>query len=195
LEERQQAVERELEALKGRSQELEQLERDRDTVLGYYAQLTPHALEDLEPEERHHLYKMLGLKVWVNKDGEAWAEMPIRLNATRLEDDSGVYRGECMPRLSCTVRRFGDYESRTEEYEVFYAVGDARPHGLRIKYQAARAYEINASLDAAVETARVAISEADLEGPTDEALSQFTWRAIQSAKYEEGEARTSQLEL
>jgi len=100
-----------------------------------------------------------------------------------------------MPELSCTVRRVGDYESRTEEYEVLYAVGDRAPHGSRIRYQAARAYEINAALDAAVETARAAISEANLEGPTDEALSQFAWRAIQSAKYEEGNPRTSRLQL
>jgi hypothetical protein len=66
---------------------------------------------------------------------------------------------------------------------------------LRIKYQAARAYEINAALDAAVEAAKDAISEAGLEVPTDEALSQFSWRTIQSAKYEEGETRTSSLEL
>ena len=100
-----------------------------------------------------------------------------------------------MPELGCTVRRVGDYESRTEEYEVLYAVGDSAPRGLRIKYQAARAYEINAALDAAVETARAAISEAGLEGPSDQALSQFTWRALQAAKYEEGEPRTSRLEL
>jgi hypothetical protein len=100
-----------------------------------------------------------------------------------------------MPELGCTVRRVGDYESRTEEYEVLYAVGGAAPRGLRIKYQAARAYEINAALDAAVEAARAAISEAGLEGPSDEALSQFTWRAVQAAKYEEGEPRTSRLGL
>ena len=100
-----------------------------------------------------------------------------------------------MPDLSCAARRVGDLESRTEEYEVRYAVGDAASRGLRIKYQAARAYEINAALDAALVTARAAISEAGLEGPSDEALSRFTWRAIQSAKYEEGEPRTSQLEL
>ena len=100
-----------------------------------------------------------------------------------------------MPELGCTVRRVGDYESRTEEYEVLYAVGDAAPRALRIKYQAARAYEINAALDAAVGAARAAISDAGLEGPSDEALSQFTWRAVQAAKYEEGEPRTSRLEL
>ena len=66
-----------------------------------------------------------------------------------------------MPELTCIARRVGEYESRTEEYELLYAAGDAAPRGLRIKYQAARAYEINAALDAAVEEARAAISEAD----------------------------------
>ncbi len=102
-----------------------------------------------------------------------------------------------MPELSCTARRVGDYESRTEEYEVLYTVGEGAARGLRIKYQAARAYEINAALDAAVEAARGAISEADpdLAQPTDEALSQFAWRTIQSAKSEEGKPLTSRLEL
>ena len=102
-----------------------------------------------------------------------------------------------MPELTCIARRVGDYESRTEQYELLYAVGEAAPRGLRIKYQAARAYEINAALDAAVEEARVAISEADpsLAQPTDEALSQFSWRTIQSAKYQEGAAITSRLAL
>src|SRR5215213_7454910 len=101
-----------------------------------------------------------------------------------------------MPQLDCTVRRVGDYMSRTEEYEVVYSVGDSSPHGLEIKYQAARAYEINAALDAAVETARGAISEMDpgLKGPTDEALAKFSWRAIQAAKYEEGKFVGSNLE-
>jgi hypothetical protein len=100
-----------------------------------------------------------------------------------------------MPELGCTVRRVGDYESRTEEYEVLYAVGGAAPRGLRIRYQAARAYEINAALDEALEVARTAISEAGLEGPSDQTLSQFTWRTVQAAKYEEGEPRTSRLGL
>ncbi|MGB3633006.1 MAG: hypothetical protein WA982_03085 [Rubrobacteraceae bacterium] len=103
-----------------------------------------------------------------------------------------------MTELSCTARRIGDYESRTEEYEVSYSVADASPHSLEIKYQAARAFEINAALDAAVETAREAIAEAGPEletRPTDEALSKFSWRAIQSVKYDEGEAKTSRLDL
>ncbi len=103
-----------------------------------------------------------------------------------------------MPELFCTARRIGDYESRTEEYEIAFAVDGASPKKLQIKYQAARAYEINAALDSCVEVARAAIAEAnpDLTGkPTDEALSQLSWKTLQSAKYEEGEPRTSKLGL
>jgi hypothetical protein len=72
-----------------------------------------------------------------------------------------------MPELNCTARRVGDLESRTEEYELHYTVADAAaetaetaPRVLRVKYQAARAFEINAALDEAVERAREAISAA-----------------------------------
>ncbi len=100
-----------------------------------------------------------------------------------------------MPQLDCTVRRIGDYESRTEEYDLVFSVGPSS-RGLKIKYQAARAYEINAALDAAVGTAREVISDDDPDqrGPTDEALAKFSWRAIQAAKYEEGEPVNSRLE-
>jgi hypothetical protein len=100
-----------------------------------------------------------------------------------------------MPQLDCTVRRIGDYESRTEEYDLVFSVGPSS-RGLKIKYQAARAYEINAALDAAVGTAKEVISDDDPDqrGPTDEALAKFSWRAIQAAKYEEGEPVNSRLE-
>ena len=101
-----------------------------------------------------------------------------------------------MPQLNCTARRVGDYESRTEEYELVFSVGQSPPHGLEIKYQAARAYEINAALDAAVEKAREAIANnaPDQRAPTHETLAKFSWRAIQAAKYEEGEPIDSSLE-
>ena len=100
-----------------------------------------------------------------------------------------------MPQLDCTVKRIGDYESRTEAYELAFSVGPSS-HRLKIQYQAARAYEINAALDAAVATAREAIADddPDLRGPTDEALAKFSWRAIQAAKYEEGEPVGSSLD-
>jgi len=101
-----------------------------------------------------------------------------------------------MPELSCTARRIGDYESRTEEYEVSFVAGDAPGKTLQVKYQAARAFEINAALDACAEAARVTIAESGLANkPTDETLAQLAWKTVQSAKYEEGAPRVRTLEL
>ena len=103
-----------------------------------------------------------------------------------------------MPELICTARRIGDYESRTEEYELSYTVDGEAQRTIEVKYQAARAYEINAALDTAVETVRESITEAlpDLTPqPNDGTISQFTWRAMQSVKYDEGAEKTSSLEL
>ncbi|MDP8900731.1 MAG: hypothetical protein M3N33_06195 [Actinomycetota bacterium] len=91
LDQRRVTVEGELEALRGHREELERLERDRDSVVSQYAALAPDVLESLEPEERRRLYGILGLKVFV-EDGEAWAEMPIRPPTPLTED--GVYSNE-----------------------------------------------------------------------------------------------------
>jgi hypothetical protein len=102
-----------------------------------------------------------------------------------------------MPELTCAARRIGDVESRTEEYELRFSVGDAPARAVEVRYQAARAFEINAALDAATGTARGAISAHDPNRPqpTDEALAKFSWRTLQSAKYEGGDTRTAALEL
>lgn len=103
-----------------------------------------------------------------------------------------------MPKLICTARRIGDYESRTEEYELSYTVGGKARKTTQVKYQAARAYEINAALDSALETARECIFEAApniASQPNDGAITQFTWRAMQSVKYDEGAEKTSELSL
>ncbi len=103
-----------------------------------------------------------------------------------------------MPELTCTARRIGDYESRTEEYELAFGVDDAPPKVLQVKYQAARAYEINAALDACVETARSVIAETNTDltvKPTDETLTQLAWKTLQLAKYEEGAERSRTLDL
>lgn len=103
-----------------------------------------------------------------------------------------------MSELSCTARRIGDYESRTEEYELAFAVDEGPSKKLEIKYLASRAYEINAALDLCVEIAHEAIAESDSElanEPTEGSLAQLAWKTLQSAKYEEGEPRTSTLTL
>ncbi len=54
---------RELVALKGGQEFVEQLERDRDALLESYAGMAPTVLGSLSPEERHRVYKMLKLRV------------------------------------------------------------------------------------------------------------------------------------
>jgi hypothetical protein len=99
-----------------------------------------------------------------------------------------------MTEIVCTAKRTGDFESRTEEYVLTFAV-DGAENEIHVKYLASRAYEINEALDSCVERIRQTISEAGLDArPTDEKLSQFSWRAMQSVKYDEGESKTSTLE-
>ena len=103
-----------------------------------------------------------------------------------------------MSELVLTAYRTGDFESRTEEYALEYVADGGPRRNLAVRYQAARAFEINAALDAAVETAREAIAGIDPElarKPSDESLAQFTWKAMQSVKYDEGAAKTSTLTL
>jgi hypothetical protein len=69
LEEERAVAELELEDLNMRRSRLEELERDKDTLLKEYAGMIPEALDELIGEERHQVYRMLRLKVYVYPDG------------------------------------------------------------------------------------------------------------------------------
>jgi site-specific DNA recombinase len=69
LEEVRHAALRELEVVRSRKERVEALERDRDALLASYAGMVPEALDSLDPEERHRIYKMLRLKVATQPDG------------------------------------------------------------------------------------------------------------------------------
>ncbi|HVF02498.1 MAG TPA: hypothetical protein VNA27_14340 [Rubrobacteraceae bacterium] len=69
FDETRKTAERELEALKGHKERVEELERDRDTILEHYASMAPEALNSLSSEERHRLYKMLRVRATVHVDG------------------------------------------------------------------------------------------------------------------------------
>src|SRR5215211_8630302 len=56
-------------ALRARREQLEQLEHDADALLEHYAEMIPEALDDLTPEERRDVYKMMRLKVLIFPDG------------------------------------------------------------------------------------------------------------------------------
>jgi site-specific DNA recombinase len=68
LQEDRETAEREIAAIEGRRELLEQMERDRDMVIEHYAGTVPGSLDDLSPEERHQIYKMLRLEVLAYPD-------------------------------------------------------------------------------------------------------------------------------
>ncbi len=68
LEETRRTAERELAAVQSRREALEQLELDKEALLEHYARVAPEAIDSLTLEERHRLYKMLRLEVFVRPD-------------------------------------------------------------------------------------------------------------------------------
>ena len=68
LQEDRETAEREIAAIEGRREQLEQMERDRETVMEHCAGTVPESLDDLSPEEHHKIYKMLRLEVLAYPD-------------------------------------------------------------------------------------------------------------------------------
>jgi site-specific DNA recombinase len=69
LEETRETARRELDALSRRREEIEKLEHDRDALLDSLEAAAPDVLDALAPEERHHVYNMLRLRVLAHPDG------------------------------------------------------------------------------------------------------------------------------
>ena len=67
LEETRRAAARELEAIGGRREEIEELERDRDALKASWAAAVPSDLDRLTPEERNTLYLKLRLEMRPNR--------------------------------------------------------------------------------------------------------------------------------
>jgi hypothetical protein len=61
LEEPRQLARRELGVLQDRRQRLDYLEREKAALLEHYAGMAPGELDDLGPEGRNQVYKMLGV--------------------------------------------------------------------------------------------------------------------------------------
>lgn len=68
---------RELKAIEGHRERIEQLERDRDEIMDQYAGMTPEALQSLSPEDRNQLYRILKLRVIVDADGSLEVSGPF----------------------------------------------------------------------------------------------------------------------
>jgi site-specific DNA recombinase len=70
LEGQRTTAEEELDNLQLRRARLEDLERDRETLLREYAGMLPERLDELTGEERHQIYRMLRLQVFVYPNGD-----------------------------------------------------------------------------------------------------------------------------
>ena len=68
LEDTRNTAERELRALQHRTERLAQLERDRDSLLESYAGVVPEAIDALDSEERHRVYRMIGMEAHLASD-------------------------------------------------------------------------------------------------------------------------------
>jgi site-specific DNA recombinase len=68
LDEIRETAERELEAVQARDEALQRLEHDRDALMESYAGMVSETLDDLTPEERHRIYKLLRLGVCFRPD-------------------------------------------------------------------------------------------------------------------------------
>ena len=90
LEETRETAERELTTLKNQQKSLEQMERDKEAVLQHYAALAPEALDELSPEERRGLYKMLRLVAFAYPEGSLDTEWEWEL------PEPGVCKSEIM---------------------------------------------------------------------------------------------------
>ena len=69
LEEVRQSAERELEALRHRQEEVEELERNRDAIKASWSAAVPDDLDRLTPEGRNTLYHMLRLEISPREGG------------------------------------------------------------------------------------------------------------------------------
>ena len=69
LESTRRMAEAEITALAAQEGRVEELKRDRDALLEFYAGAVPEALDSLDGEERSKVYRMLRLEITPHEDG------------------------------------------------------------------------------------------------------------------------------
>jgi hypothetical protein len=98
LEESRGVAERELEILQRRWDRVVELQSDADTIMDYYVGMVPETLENLTPQERHRVYRMLRLEVLSFPDGS--------LRIAGLVGQEGEFCGdETSSRRNCSSSR------------------------------------------------------------------------------------------
>jgi site-specific DNA recombinase len=79
----------EVERLKTRRQMVETAQRDVEALIEDYAEAVPEDLDDLTPEERYQIYKMLGLRVGLDNTGAVEISGVVRIPKKREHINSG----------------------------------------------------------------------------------------------------------
>jgi hypothetical protein len=80
LEETRETARRELALLEDRRERIAELEADRDALLDHLESVAPEELDALTPEERHQVYKVLGLRVIAREDDNREASIAYTLD-------------------------------------------------------------------------------------------------------------------
>jgi uncharacterized protein YukE len=74
LKQSRKTIQEELGRIRDSTAHIKRLEHDRDALLNYYSQLAVERLDELEPEERNRIYRMLGLTVLAHEDNKLEAK-------------------------------------------------------------------------------------------------------------------------
>src|SRR5918998_492454 len=86
-------IEEELRRIKNHAAHIERLEHDRDALLNYYSRVAANHLDELEPEERNRIYKMLDLTVLAYSNGNL--EVKWALGGDLCGDNEPLPPGGC----------------------------------------------------------------------------------------------------
>src|SRR5215207_6385686 len=87
-------IEDELERIRNHSAHIERLEHDRNALVSHYSRIAADHLDELEPQERNRVYKMLGLTVLAHRDGSLEAKWALGVDPCRDNEllPPGSYR-------------------------------------------------------------------------------------------------------
>ncbi len=126
LEEAREVARRELEALGNQREEIEELERDRDALLGHYAEMVPEGLESFGSEERRWVYKLLRLNVFADSGGSLTASWMFT-RAGVIQGDTHKDEGNAYLRLGEVLTKLGRKDEARDAYGA--GIGQAEKFG------------------------------------------------------------------
>jgi hypothetical protein len=107
-------------------EEVEELERDRESLLESYGAMVPGGLDAFGPEDRHWAYNCIRLNVFADSDGSlsaTWAftkdRSVILQNARQDEGNAYLRLGEVLQRIGREDEARAAYETGIRQAEKF----------------------------------------------------------------------------